>query len=441
MEKTAKRRMGISRRAFLRGALAGAGCALAAPLIVPASALGLDGLTPPGERIRMGFIGLGGQGGGHLLGGAWTYVPGGYVARSDVQVMAVCDIRRKCREERCQRVNEFYAEKFGQGKYKACAAYTDFRELLAREDIDAVLIACPVHWHALMAMMAAEAGKDVYSEKPIAPTIQQGRALVEAVRRHGRVYQGGTQQRSEFPSKFRFVCELVRGGGIGELKEVYAYRPGGAYAWPGGLGKPQPVPDDLDWDLFLGWAQWLPYDGNAATFRFQTGDINWTPHHFDFVHWVLDADRTGPVEIWLEDNAPAFRYAGGVVVYGRPYPGEPAGMEGGACFVGTRGRVAVDRSRLSADPPGLLRRPPGPGDVPLYRSFSHAGNFLECIRTRQRTICDAETAHRANTLVLLGGIVSELKRPLKWDPQSERFVNDDEANRMLSVATRPPWRT
>ena len=459
MKHMAEQRVKISRRAFLRGALAGGalGATLAAPLLVPASALGLDGHTPPSERIRMGFIGLGGQGGGHLLGGAWTYVAGGYVARNDVQVMAVCDIRRKRREERCARVNEFYAEKFGQGKYNACAAYTDFRELLARDDIDAVLIACPVHWHALMAMMAAEAGKDVYSEKPIAPTIQQGRALVEAVRRHGRVYQGGTQQRSEFSSKFRFVCELVRGGGIGELKEVYAYRAGGAYTWPGGGGKPQPVPDDLDWDLFLGWAQWLPYDGNAGTFRFQTGDINWTPHHFDFVHWVLDADRTGPVEVWLEEDAPAFRYASGVVVYGRPYPGERAGpvptrskaapagwngagMEGGACFVGTQGRVAVDRSRLSADPPGLLKHPPGPAEVPLYRSFSHAGNFLECIRTRQRTICDAETAHRANTLVLLGGIVSELKRPLKWDPQAERFVNDDEANRMLSVATRPPWR-
>lgn len=434
MRITVRRTRGISRRTLLRGALA-------APILIPASALGKDGHTPPSERIQMGFIGLGNQGGGHLLGGAWTYVPGGYVARPDVQVMAVCDIRRQRREERCERVNQVYADKSGKGNYKACVAYTDFRELLARDDVDAVLIACPVHWHAVMAMMAAEAGKDVYAEKPIAPTIQQGRALVEAVQRHGRVYQGGTQQRSEFSGKFRVACEMVRGGAIGDVKEVYAYRPGGGYTWPNGRGAPQPVPDDLDWDLFLGWAQWLPYDGNAATFRFQFADINWTPHHFDFVHWVLDADRTGPVEIWMEQDAPAFRYAGGVVVYGRPHPKEPVGSVGGACFVGTKGRIAADRERISADPPGLLRHPPGPGGAPLYRSFSHAENFLECIRTRRRTICDAETAHRANTIVLLGGIVMQLKRPLKWNPQAERFTNDDEANRLLSVAARPPWRT
>ena len=387
----------------------------------------------------MGHIGLGTQGGGHLLGGAWTHVTGGYVSRGDVQVMAVCDIRRKRREERCQRVNEIYAQKFGQGAYKACVAYRDFRELLAREDIDAVLVAAPVHSHALIALMATESGKDVYCEKPVAPTIQQGRALADAVSRYGRVFQAGTQQRSEFANKFRLVCQMVRSGRIGELKEVYGYRPGGTYAWPNGRGKPQPVPDDLDWDLYLNWAEWLPYDGNAGTMRFQTGDINWTPHHFDFIHWVIDADRTGPTRVWLEEGQPAFRYACGVTVYGRPFPGEPVGMEGGACFVGTKGRIAVDRSHLVADPPSLLKNIPGAHEVALYRSTSHASNFLDCVRSRCRTICDAETAHRANTLVQLGGIVSILKRPLEWDPVTERFVKDDEANRLFSVAARPPW--
>lgn len=425
----------FTRRQFLRSSAALA----AAPVLIPSSALGLNGAVPPSERIRMGFIGQGTQGSGHLLGGAWTHVPGGYVARNEVQVMAVCDIRRERREKSCNAVNAAYAERFGQPGYNGCASYIDFRELLARDDIDAVLIACPLHWHAMMAMYAAEAGKDVYCEKPVAVTIEQGRSLADTIARTGRVYQAGTQQRSEWTNKFRLACQLVRGGRIGELKEVYGYRPGGAYSWPGGLGKPQPAPDDLDWDLFLGPAQWIPYDGNPGTFRFSSGDINWTPHHFDFVHWVLDADRTGPLEIWLEKDAPAFRYANGVVVYGREYTGEPVGAVGGACFVGTEGRLAVDREGIVSYPATILKNPPGPHEVPLYRNTGHANNFLDCIRTRQKTMCDAETAHRAMTLSLLGGIVMQLKRPLKWDPQTERFANDEEANRLLSLSTRPPW--
>lgn len=426
----------ITRRQFLRNSAALA----VAPMLIPGSALGLNGSVPPSERIRMGFIGQGGQGGGHLFGGAWTHVPGGYAGRNDVQVMAVCDIRRERREKAQNGVNAAYAERYGQPNYNGCAAYIDFRELLARDDIDAVLLALPLHWHATMATYAVEAGKDVYCEKPVAVTIAQGRALADAVRRNGRVYQAGTQQRSEYTGKFRVACEIVRSGRLGELKEVYAYRPGGAYAWPGDKGVPQPVPEGLDWDLYLGPAQWLPYDGNPGTFRFCSGDINWTPHHYDFVHWVLDVDRTGPVEAWLEGETPAYKYASGIVVHGRGYPGEPVGEVGGACFVGTEGRLAVDRDNMVAYPASILKNPPGPNEVPLYRNTGHANNFLDCIRTRQRTICDAETAHRAMTLSLIGGIAMEVKRPLKWDPEIERFSNDDEANRLLSLATRPPWR-
>jgi len=433
----------MTRRRFLRNAAAVGGLSL-----IPASALGLNGETPPSERIRMGFIGVGTQGGGHLLGGAWTHVPGGYVGRKEVQVMGVCDIRRETREQRVNAVNAIYAERFGQANYNGCTGYVDFREMIARDDIDAVLIACPLHWHAIMTIMCVEAGKDVYCEKPVAVAVEQGRAMVEAVKRTGRVFQAGTQQRSEWANKFRLTCQLVRSGRIGDLKEVYAYRAGGAYTWPGQCGSPQPVPDGLDWDLFLGPAQWLPYDGNAGTFRFgdvgdvargDVSDINWSPHHYDFVHWVLDADRTGPLEVWLENGKPAFRYANGVVVYGAPYPGEPVGEIGGACFVGTRGRIAVDRERIVSDPPSILRDPPAPQEVPLYQVTGHADNFLECIRTRQRTICDPETAHRAMTFVLLGGTVLKVRRPLKWDPVTERFINDEEANRYLSLATRPPW--
>jgi len=432
-----KKRKVLTRRQFM-----GAAAAMAAgPAIVPASALGLDGHIVPSERIRMGFIGQGGQGSGHLRGGAWTHVPGGYLSREEVQVMAVCDVRRERREEAAHAVNTVYAERFGRPGYNDCAKYVDFRELLARDDIDAVLIACPLHWHAVMAIYAVTAGKDVYCEKPVCVTIEQGRAMANAVARNGRVYQAGTQQRSEYTNKFRLAHEIIRAGRIGEIKEVYGYKTGGSYDWPAGRGKPRPVPDGFDWDLFLGPAQWLEYDGNGSAFRFAAGDINWTPHHFDFVHWVLGMDRTGPVEIWMEQGAPAFRYENGVVVYGRAYPGEPVGDVGGACFVGTEGRLAVDRENIVSYPAAILKNPPGPHEADIYRNTGHANNFLECIRTRQRTICDAETAHRSMTLSLLGGIALRLNRPLKWDPRAERFENDSEANRLMSVSTRPPWHT
>ncbi len=183
---------GLSRRRFLRQAgLAAA--TLAVPSFVPASAVGRDGAASPSERIAMGFIGLGGQGTGHLLGGAWTYVPGGYVARNDVQVLAVCDVRKERRDHAQQRCNQMYAQKFGQADYNGVRAYNDFREVLARPDIDAVLLALPYHWAAPMATLAMRAGKDVYCEKPIAITVREGRNLVETCRRFGRIYQAGTQ--------------------------------------------------------------------------------------------------------------------------------------------------------------------------------------------------------------------------------------------------------
>src|SRR5678816_3192747 len=192
-----------SRRQFLTQTASLVGGALAAPLIVPASALGRNGLKPPSERITMGFIGVGTQGGGHLLGGAWTYVAGGYAGRKEVQVLAVCDVWQERRQRATQRVNDHYAEVFGKDSYKSCEPYNDFREVLARTDIDAVLIATPAHWHATMAVMAAAAGKDIYCEKPTAVTIQESRAMCDAVRRYGRIYQAGTQQRSEYGGKFR----------------------------------------------------------------------------------------------------------------------------------------------------------------------------------------------------------------------------------------------
>jgi hypothetical protein len=429
----------ITRRRFLHQTTTALGAAFAAPAIVPASALGRAGARAPSERITMGFIGVGGQGSGHLLGGAWTYVAGGYAGRKEAQVLAVCDVWRDRRENACKKVNDHYAEVYGKGNYKSCEPYTDFRQVLDRADIDAVLIATPAHWHATMAAMAAAAGKDIYCEKPSAVTVRESQAMLSAVRRYGRVYQAGTQQRSEYDGKFLRACEFVRSGRIGKLQAIYAYRDGGAVFWPQRFGPAKPVPAELDWDLYLGPAPWLPYDGDTGAHRFDIGELNWGQHHYDIVQWAAGADDTGPVELFMEGDRSCYKYASGVVVYGKPYPGEPIGGDGGACFVGTEGRIAVDRDALVSDPPDSVREPLRPDEVHLYRSTSHSGNFLECIRTRKRPICDANIAHRAASALLLGGVVKQLKRPLKWDPQAEQFIGDDEANRMLSIAKRPPW--
>jgi hypothetical protein len=429
----------MSRRRFLGRSCGLLGAALAAPAIVPASALGRDGTVAPSDRITMGFIGVGTQGGGHLLGGAWTYLTGGYAARPDVQVLAVCDVWRDRRESARVRVDRHYAATYGQGRYRSCEAYVDFRNILDRPDIDAVLIATPAHWHASMAILAAKAGKDIYCEKPTAVTVRESRDVQAAVARYGRVYQAGTQQRSEYGGLFRRACEYVRSGRIGKLREVYAYRDGGAIAWPKRFGPARPVPEDLDWDLYLGPAPDLPYDGDTGSHRFDIGELNWGQHHYDFIQWATGSDETGPVDLFPADGCTNYRYADGVVVYGKPYPGQPVGGEGGAVFVGSEGRIAVDRNAILSDPTGLVREPLRPDDVRVYRSDSHSANFLECVRTRKRPICDARVAHRAASALLLGGIVKQLGRPLRWDPQAEEFPGDEEANRMLSIAQRPPW--
>ena len=429
----------VSRRHFLGRGLAAVGTAVAAPYLVPASALGFNAATPPSDRICMGFVGLGGQGGGHLFGGAWTYLPGGYLGRDDVQVLGVCDVQGKRAAEGKARVERHYAEKFGQGAYKGCGAYSDIRDMLLRDDIDAVLIAAAYHAAATNAILAARAGKDVYCEKPTSVTIRAGRALVEAVRAHGRVYQGGTQQRSEYGGKFRQAIELVRGGRIGRLQRVYAYQTGGGISPPPSTARGGAVPADINWEPYVGPLPWFNYDGSTSAHRFGFGDINWGQHHYDIVQWGLGADDTGPVEIRLEAGKPVYRYANGVEVFGTPPPGQ-AWNEGGACFVGTEGSITVHRNVFTSDPPELIRESSAMSVPGVYYSTSHSGNFLECVRTRQRTITDAETAHRAASLLLLGGITMRIGRTLKWDPQKEEFPDAPDANRLLSLAAREPWR-
>jgi predicted dehydrogenase len=411
-----------------------------APTIVTSSALGKDGFVAPSDRITMAFLGMGTMGDGHLWGRAWTYLPGGYIARDDVQVLAVCDVWRNKREEHREKVNQYYSQKFAKGDYKSCLAYRDFRDILARPDIDAVLIATPNHWHATMSVMAAQSGKDVYCEKPTAVTIQESQAMVKAFKENQRIFQAGTQQRSEYGGKFRTACEMIRNNRIGDVESVFAYRDGGGVIWSAPEGEAVPVPEDLDWDLWLGPAPMVPYQGKTWAHMFGFGGINWGQHHYDLVQWALGTDHTGPVEVGVDEQSATYRYADDTIVYGRPLTDVKIGETGGGWFIGTKGRIGVDRENLIADPPTILDRPPEEQDIRLYRSDGHSKNFLECVKSRKKAICDVETSHRAVSVLLLGGIAKQLKRSLRWDPQQERFPNDEEANGLMSLPKRSPWR-
>lgn len=422
---------------------------MASPTLVPATALGRGGVSAPSERINMAFIGLGGQGGGHLFGYAWTYVSGGYIARPDVQVLAVCDVRKDRRDAAQQRADKMYAEKLSQPSYSGVGAYNDFREVLARGDIDAVLIALPYHWAAPMATYAMRAGKDVYCEKPIAITVREGVTLIQTSKRYGRVYQAGMQQRSEYGGRFRKVCDLVRNGRVGKLQEVYAYRqPGCFFPRPWTSNSFQAVPAGFDWDLWLGPLPWRPFageSGHALTGMF-IGDVNWAPHHYDIIQWTINPDPEAPIEVWSEskDGRPEnaivhYRYGNGVVVHSTAYPGENIGNEGGACFVGSEGRIAVERSNLVSYPSRIIEEPLRPEDTRVEYVDGHSANFLACVRSRREPICHAGTAVYTMNAILIGGIALALQRRLTWDPVKAEFRGDDQANRLLSYTARAPW--
>jgi predicted dehydrogenase len=421
----------MNRRRFLKNAVGTAAASLAFPYLVPSSVFGQ---AAPSERITLGFIGAGKQS-KHLMR-SFLNSPG-------THVLAACDVDKLKLERGKKIVEDHYAGKNG-GSYKGCDTYGDFRDLLARDDIDAVVISTPDHWHAVTVIQSAQAGKDIYCEKPLSQTITEARAMVNAVRRYGRVFQTGSMQRSDW--HFRLGCELVLNGYIGDLKHVTV----GIGGPPGDKPLPaQPVPDYLDWDMWLGPALWRPYneelsphlswDGfpnwrNHSSFG-GGGMTDWGAHHFDIAQWGMGMDESGPVEIIPPDGKDykvlTYKYASGVTM--------TRDRANGVLFTGTKGEVETNRGHLRTVPEDLKDKKFGPNEIHLYESKNHYTDWLDAVRKRSKPICDIETGCRSVTVCHLGNIAYKLGRPLKWDPKREVFIGDAGANRLLSRPMRSPW--
>jgi hypothetical protein len=426
-----------SRRRFL----AGAATALAAPYFIPASVLGAGGRTPPSDRLRTGHIGIGGQGGGHL---------GGFVGNPATQVMAVCDPYQAKREAARQRVNSYYADEIGQTSYKGCDAYSDFRDLVTRDDIDAVVIASPEFWHALHSVWAMRHGKDVYCEKAMTLTVYESQVVRATARRQARVFQLGTQQRSD--RNFRFAAELALGGYLGRLHTVRVAVPGGRVL---PVAEPLPAPPEIDYEMWLGPAPYTPYNNVKCSYNWYfvydycIGWIgSWGVHHIDSALWGAPMFARGALDIQGTAVFPREGLANTSVTWKveaqsqdgtRMIFTDDGGQPHGVRFEGDSGWVHVVRGGISAQPASLLKVALRPSDVHLYESPSHHGNFLDCIRTRQDPVADVDAGFAATVLTIVSDIATRLERKLTWDWKHEKFVNDEVANSLLRRPMRSPW--
>lgn len=432
----------MARRSFLKGGLAAGVASVAAPMILPSGVLAANGRPGANDRIVIGAIGAGAMGSGiiRLL-----------TAYDDIRVAAVVDVDKGKRE-------------YVAGEIDA-TPYRDYREMLERDDIDAVTIATPEHWHGLLTIHSAQAGKDIYCEKPMSLTISEGRRMVEAVRKYGRVLQTGSQDRSN-PQNYE-ACMLIRNGRIGKIEKVIA----ADYASPQRNGMPgHPIPDDIDWDLFCGpvqphpyhpsfrevrgWVSYYEFAGHAAT--------SLGTHGFDQIQWVLNTSDTGPVEIWTEgepfkpsinraeagfvpgnQNEPRvfMRYANGISIELGDAPWF------GARFIGEHGSITIDRGEYTADPPELIEEPlVNPEVVVLPKSTNHFRNWIDCIRDRTDPICHVEIGHRTATITHLlniarwvSEVTGETGNILQWDPEQEQFTNSPWGNHFLDRPRRKPY--
>jgi glucose-fructose oxidoreductase len=412
----------LSRRTLLQGAAA----ALAAPAVIPAGALGADGQAAPSERVTLGHIGVGGQG-GHLFGQ--------FRRCQGCQSVAVADCFQARRESRATAI---------QGK-----AYRDFRELLARKDIDGVVIATQDHWHVPAALLAVRAGKDVYVEKPVGISVLHDQTLRKEVRALKRIFQYGTQQRSQNPH-CRRGCELVRNGKIGKITEIHVTAPNGA---AGGSTQEIPVPPDLDYDMWLGPAPKAPYTKDRCTcngtyhiYDYAIGFIaGWGAHPLDQLVWGYDIHKAGVTEVEGTGRIPTEGLYNTVLDWdvkltfanGLKMTFKPGGDN--TKFVGTEGWISVARGQWNAEPVSLKEASLGPNDVRLVESRNHYQNFVDCIKSRKDPVSHIEDAVRSDIISHLGDIAIRLKRKIRWDWDKEEILGDPEASKMLSRPLRAPW--
>jgi len=417
----------LSRRAFLRGAAAATGGLVAWPTIITSTALGNQGRAAASERIVMGTIGYGGRA---------SYVMGALMGQPEVQMVAVCDVKAPRRKAGKAAIDK----KYGNTDSKS---YIDLFELLARSDIDAVLIATGDFWHSLAACLTAKAGKDMYCEKPMSVVVSEGRSLAETMRRYARIFQCGTQRRSL--DHFRFATNLVQRGMLGELRDVYAEKaPWWMETYETRLpAEPEPPREEFDWDRWLGPAAWRPYHSKYASRSFWGGHLDfaggsyteWGSHTVDLCQWATQMDHTSPTEYEPVGTDVVARYASGLKLHIT----EPIGK--GSCGVryeGTEGWVQVDDSGHIEVHPESLRSAWRLGKG--YPVDNHVRNFLDCVKSRQQPVSTAGAAHHSITACHVANICRRLGRPLKWDPDKEVFIGDEEANRFVSRAYRQPWR-
>ncbi len=425
----------LNRRSFLR-ASAGTATALAVPHFVPSTVLGRDGAVAPSEMITVGFIGTGSHGVHRNLRT--------YLKQSDAKVLAVCDVDQARMLGAKKEVDKTYGN-------NDCTTTKDFRDILAREDIDAVMISTPDHWHVLMSVMAMKAGKDVQCEKPTL-TIDEGKTLVKTVRERDKVFQTSTEDRS-LPV-YHKMAELVRNGRIGKLQRSEVILP----KQPGrpGDATPQPVPPGLDWDMWLGPAPEAPYTPDGVHFNFRwiwaySGGIicDWGTHLFDTAQWANDTERTGPVEIdghgtfWegglydtVKDYDVTYKYANGVIMTCKP--GNPS-----IKFIGSGGSLGNrgwNSGRIEASSDAVTQ--PITGSDPTRLFTNPAGehrNFLDCVKSRKDPYFPVDIGHRVSTVCHLANISIKLGRKIEWDPEAECFANDPDATAMTSRPMRAPW--
>ena len=429
----------LSRRRFL----AAAGLAVAAPALIPASALGRQGQTAPSNRIVMGVVGWGMMGPGNT---------DAFLGIDDCQVVAACDLDQHHLQQALDKVNGHY-------KNKDCKPYHDYREMMARKDIDAVMLAVPDHWHALLAVEAANNKKDIYGEKPLARTIAEQQAIVKAVQKNRRIWQTGSWQRSQAP--FRKACEIVRNGLIGKLTRVEVGLPDGHYDFAGTKDKMSVTdpPAYFDYPFWIGPSRMQPYiEGRVHMnwrWNYNTGGgqlLDWIGHHCDIAHWGMGMDTNGPSEIEGHGEFPPADAVWNTCTKYRitlKYPddvtmiiaGGHPDIRSGTKWIGTDGWVWVDRGGYDASTTDWFAQiPPDKYKIKLYKSDSHHRNFIDCVKSGQPTITPVETAHHSAIPGHLGLISMLVGRKIKWDAEKEVILDDAEASKLLTRPYREPWK-